>query len=402
LTHEIEVLAVIPARGGSKGIPHKNVKLLGGKPLIAHTIEQVQLARSIRRLVVSTDDPIIARVSKECGAEVVERPAEISGDTAPSEAALLHALAYLEHVENYIPDLVVFLQCTSPLTTAEDIDGTVAVLLDEHADSALAVTPFHYFLWRYDSQGQAVGINHDKSVRPLRQEREPQFRETGAVYALRSEGFRKARHRFFGKTALYVTPPERCLEIDEPEDLLVAEVLLRGRCPGETNLQVLPNPIGALVFDFDGVFTDNRVFVLQDGREAVVCDRSDGWGLAQLKKLDLPLLVLSTEENPVVRSRCAKLNVPYCQGVRDKLPVLLVWLAERGVDPSQVVYVANDVNDVPCMQAVGCPIAVNDAYPEARAAARIILSAPGGRGAVREVADLVMQRVKEHVNAPQH
>ncbi len=224
-----EILAIIPARGGSKGIPRKNLQPLAGKPLLAYSIEAARQTSSITRTVVSTDDPEIGAVAQEYGAEVVWRPAEISGDTASSESALLHVLDHLRQSEGYEPDLLVFLQCTSPLTAPEDIEGTIRALLDANADSALAVTPFHYFLWREGQDGSAVGINHDKSRRPLRQEREPQFLETGAVYVMRTQGFRAARHRFFGKTVMYVMPRERCLEIDDPEDLIVAEALLRAR-----------------------------------------------------------------------------------------------------------------------------------------------------------------------------
>ena len=389
----MNILTIIPARGGSKGIPRKNVRLLAGKPLIAHTIEHARQACSVDRVVVSTDDPEIAAVSEQYSAEVVWRPAEISGDTASSESALLHVLESLQQTEGYQPDLVVFLQCTSPLTLPEDIDGTVQALLDENADSALAVTPFHYFLWRRDKKGEVVGINHDKRVRPLRHKRESQFLETGAVYVMRTEGFKKVKHRFFGKTAMYVMPPERCLEIDEPVDFHIAEVLMRER-QQQQKLEALPHSIVALVLDFDGVFTDNKVIVFQDGREAVVCDRSDGWGLAQFKKLDLPVLVLSTEENPVVQVRCDKLGIACLHGIQDKLAALMEWLRATKMDVSQVVYVGNDVNDLACLQAVGCGVVVSDAHPQAQAATQIILSAPGGRGAIREIAELIEQRLE--------
>ena len=390
---DMEILVIIPARGGSKGIPRKNVRLLAGKPLIAHTIEHARQASSSSRVVVSTNDPEIAAVSDQYGAEVVWRPLQISGDTASSESALLHALDFLENAEGYRPDLVVFLQCTSPLTLPEDMDGTVQALLDENADSALAVTSFHYFLWRRDEHGDAVGISHDKRVRPLRQQRETQFLETGAVYVMRTEGFRKAKHRFFGKTALYVMPPERCLEIDEPVDFQIAEVLLRER-EKDRKAQALPDPVSALVLDFDGVFTDNRALVFQDGREAVLCHRGDGWGLSQLKALGLPLLVISTEENPVVQARCRKLGIPCRVGVQDKLSALETWMTERNLDVSQVVYLGNDVNDLACLQAVGCGVVVNDVYPEAKAAASIVLSRPGGHGAIRELVDLIEPRLE--------
>jgi YrbI family 3-deoxy-D-manno-octulosonate 8-phosphate phosphatase len=386
-------LAIIPARGGSKGIPRKNIRPLAGKPLIAYNIEQARRSRLINRLVVSTDDPEIAAVARQYGAEVVWRPAEISGDTASSELALLHTLEHLEQAEGYQPEIVVFLQCTSPLTLAEDMDGAVQALLDQGADSALAVIPFHYFLWKPEGNGDAVGINHDKRLRPLRQQREPQYLETGAVYVMRAQGFRQARHRFFGKTALYEMPAERRLEIDDPVDFQVAEVLLRAQA-SEHSLSLLPQPVAAVVFDFDGVFTDNKVITFQDGREAAVSNRSDGWGIARLRETGLPLLVLSTETNPVVQARCAKLRIPCQQGLDNKAEALQRWLDERGLPASQVVYVGNDANDLDCMALVGCPVAVADAYPEALERAALVLEHPGGNGAVREICDLVIKQMQ--------
>ena len=226
---EKSIIAIIPARGGSKGILRKNLRELCGKPLIVHTIEGAVATPSITRVIVSTDDEEIGTISARTGAEVIWRPKEISGDLASSESALLHVLDYLRNNESYEPDLVVFLQCTSPLALPKDIDGTVHALIKENADSALSVTPFHYFLWRRDEFGNATGINHDKEFRPLRQEREPQFLETGAVYVMRTQGFREAKHRFFGRTAMYVMPWERCLEIDDPIDIRIAEILLGER-----------------------------------------------------------------------------------------------------------------------------------------------------------------------------
>src|SRR4051812_40546406 len=160
-------LAIIPARGGSKGVPRKNVRLVAGLPLIAWTIRAARDARRVGRIVVSTDDDEIAQVACGHGAEVVRRPAEISGDTASSESALLHTLEQLRRTEDYRPELAAFLQCTSPLMLGEDIDGTIAAMVDQQADSALSVTRFFHFLWRADASG-AVGVNHDKKVRQRR------------------------------------------------------------------------------------------------------------------------------------------------------------------------------------------------------------------------------------------
>ncbi|MGA1868174.1 MAG: cytidylyltransferase domain-containing protein [bacterium] len=390
----VNALAIIPARGGSKGIPRKNLTLLAGKPLLAHTIECARNSKSINRVIVSTDDRDIAEVAQHYKSEVIMRPPEISGDSASSESALLHVLNHLLSSEHYEPEIIVFLQCTSPLTIPEDIDGTMRILLDNDADTALAVAPFHYFLWQKHKDGSAVGVGHDKKVRLLRQEREPLFRETGGVYIMRTKGFKKAQHRFFGKTSLYVLPNERCVEIDNPEDFHIAEVLMR-EFQKKQKIQALPDRIAMLVLDFDGIFTNNKVIVCEDGKEAVVCDRGDGWGISQLKKKRIPLLVLSTEKNPVVKVRCEKLGIECIHGVDDKLSVLKTLFTERSIHADDVIYVGNDLNDLQCLQEVGCPVVPRDAHRQVRAAARIILSAYGGNGAIREICELINQKLEE-------
>lgn len=148
--------------------------------------------------------------------------------------------------------------------------------------------------------------------------------------------------------------------------------------------------VGALVLDFDGVLTDNRVFVTEDGREAVVCDRSDGLGLEQLRLAGVPILVLSKERNPVVAARCRKLQIPVIQGLDHKRQALEHFAAEAGIPLSEVVYVGNDVNDLPCFEVVGLAVAVADAHHTVRDAAHVVLNRAGGRGAVRELTDRIL------------
>jgi YrbI family 3-deoxy-D-manno-octulosonate 8-phosphate phosphatase len=373
-------------------VPRKNVRVLRGKPLLAHAIEAAQGSELVDRVVVSTDDAEIGRVAQRYGARVVWRPKEISGDAASSEQALLHALDYMREVEQYTPPITVFLQCTSPTITPADIDGTIRALLETESDSALAVAPFHHFLWRFDG-ALAAGINHESTRRLLRQEAAPQYLETGAVYVMRTAGFLQSRHRFFGRTTMYVsTGPQ--VEIDDPPDFEVAEALLAFR---ERNARIsgFPPVVGALVLDFDGVLTDNRVIVSEDGKESVICSRSDGHALSCLKLAGLPVTVLSAERNSVVKARCAKLGISCLQGVTDKLEALRGWCAEQNLDLSTVVYVGNDEADVPCLRAAGAGVAVADAHPSAISAASLVLHARGGEGAVREIYDLLWATNKE-------
>lgn len=389
----MNVVAIIPARGGSKGIPRKNLQVVAGKSLVAWNIEAAHGSTHVNRVVVSTDDLEIAAVARACAAEVVNRPDEISGDLDSSESALLHVLDVLRTDEGYQPDLVVFLQCTSPLTAPEDIDGVVEALLKEEADTAFAASEFHYFLWQQSSDGEAVELNHEKHIRLMRQQKKSEFVEAGAVYVMKADGFVAARHRFFGKTTFYEMPASRRWEIDEPVDLLVADVLMREELKNR-KVRLFPEQLEAVVMDFDGVFTDNRVIVFEDGREAVVCSRSDGWGLSELVSLGLPSVVISTEKNPVVAARCEKLKLEFLHGVDDKVSVLREWAAEKTVTLSNVVFVGNDVNDAGCLQAVGCPVIVADAHPAVKSLARIVLESKGGEGALRELTELIKLKTR--------
>jgi YrbI family 3-deoxy-D-manno-octulosonate 8-phosphate phosphatase len=387
----LSVVAIIPARGGSKGIPRKNLIPLSGKPLIVYTIENALNSKYIEIVVVSTDDQEIAQISRKVGADVVMRPAEISGGTASSESAILHTLDTLEKENSFKPELVAFLQCTAPLTLPQDIDGSIEALLEERADTALSVTPFHYFLWGRNENNEVVGINHDKTIRQLRQERTPQYLETGAVYVMRRKGFIHTGHRFFGKTAFYVMPPERCLEIDEPIDIVLAETILRQR-EHKQALSSLPPTISALILDFDGVFTDNRVLVFGDGAEAVLCDRGDGMGLSRIKERGIPILVLSSEPNSVVLARARKLELECLYGLENKQIALAKWLNKHHLDAEHAIYVGNDVNDLTCMEYVGFPVAVADAHPEVIRRAKLILESSGGSGAIREICELIIEK----------
>jgi YrbI family 3-deoxy-D-manno-octulosonate 8-phosphate phosphatase len=150
--------------------------------------------------------------------------------------------------------------------------------------------------------------------------------------------------------------------------------------------------VDLVVLDFDGVLTDNAVWVLEDGTEMVRCDRSDGLGIAMLKKAGIPVMVLSTETNPVVTARCEKLAIPCVQGVSDKGRELVAILARERIDSTRVAYVGNDVNDLDCMEIAGFPVAVADAHPQVLGTARVVLSTRGGYGAVRELCDLLLSK----------
>lgn len=378
-------IAIIPARSGSKGIADKNIRPFCGVPLLARTIRAAKAAASVDRVVVSTDSESYAALARGEGAEVVIRPPELSADEASSESALLHALQETKAE----PRWIVFLQCTSPFTRAEDVDRLVGAAEAAGADSGLTAVASHSFVWRNAGDGGVTGVNHDKSVRLRRQDRDAEFVENGAVYVMDGKGFARHRHRFFGKTVLSEMPEWTRLEIDSANDWAAAEAVFRARMSPSAG--TLPEHVALVVFDFDGVMTDNRVLVDQDGKESVFCDRGDGMGVDRLLAAGVPALILSKERNPVVEARAAKLKLPVAQSVDRKSDFLSMWCREKGIDPGQVVYVGNDLNDLECFDLVGCSVAVADAVPEVLERADLVLSRPGGRGAVREICEAVLQ-----------
>jgi YrbI family 3-deoxy-D-manno-octulosonate 8-phosphate phosphatase len=154
----------------------------------------------------------------------------------------------------------------------------------------------------------------------------------------------------------------------------------------------LPAIVALLVMDFDGVLTDNRVWVDEEGHEQIAANRSDSLGLYYLRQSGIGAMVISMETNPVVTARCRKMKVPVLQGINDKATILAQYLADHAIDPGQVVYLGNDVNDLPCFPLVGCAVAVADSQPAVLRQADLVLTCRGGHAAVRELCDLLIGR----------
>ena len=214
-----DIVAIILARGGSVGIERKNLMPIGGIPLIGRSVLAARRAPSVSRVYVSTDDEEIAAVAEGFGANIISRPAEFATSTASSESALLH------FAEQVPADSYVFLQCTSPFTTAHDIEGAIRKHNEEGIDSVIAVTDDHGgflcggFTW--DEDGRSV--NYDYTNRPRRQDMKKTFRENGAVYVMTRDGLMLHKNRLHGKVGLYVIPRHRSFEVDEADDLSLAE-----------------------------------------------------------------------------------------------------------------------------------------------------------------------------------
>ncbi len=222
---EQEILAIIPARAGSKGIRHKNTCEVGGKPLILHTLDHVRATPEITRVVVSTDCKDVASLTERHGAEIIWRPAELCTDDASSESALLHGLDFLKRSEDYEPDLVVFLQATSPLRRAGDISAAIHRLNQLSADSLFSGCRAHGFVWT-ERNGTPVPVNYDHRSRPRRQDGSPDWLENGSIYVFKPWVLRKENSRLGGKIAFYEMSNLDSFQVDEPGDLRLIEQLM--------------------------------------------------------------------------------------------------------------------------------------------------------------------------------
>lgn len=389
-----ESVALILARGGSKGIPRKNLQRVGGISLVGRSVLAARAAKQVAAVFVSTDSKAIAEAANRHGATVVQRPATLAGDATSSEDAWLHALGEIKAARPHVARLVL-LQCTSPFITAHDIDGCLDRMSAAEASSCLSVIPDHSFYWSLDDAGFAHGVNHDhKAPRQRRQDLPPQFRESGAIYCVDAQRFEQTRSRFCEPVTVYPVahPP---LEVDSPEDLAYCQAIaIAGSVGGasDPDREKLES-IEVLAMDFDGVHTDDCARVDDQGTESVKVSRSDGMGIERLRMgSSIRMLILSKEKNEVVRQRAAKLKVECINAADDKVAALDEWLEQSRLHWRSVLFVGNDINDAEVLERCGlsaCPI---DAHPSILSTVDWVIPREGGSGVIRYISDVLLSR----------
>lgn len=324
-----------------------------GEELFLHAAHAATAAGSVARTVVVSNNAGIIQIAKQNNFESL-RLAD-SNYTVP---VIDRVFKSLDVAAAGLEMLTVALAATFPLISSEDIDRFVAKASKNQNSAVFA------------------------PVECARRE----FVDSGALYAFS----RVAMQRVGSLAALQLSPEAlpafHAVRVRDLVDLNSLAALIK-REPLAAILR--KRPMSALVLDFDGVFTDNKVIVSADGLESAICDRSDGFAIQALQRRGFPILVLSTEKVPIVRVRSEKLGLQCIHGLGDKRSVLTKWLKEKNIDPQQTIYVGNDVNDLECMGMVGLPIAVADAFPEVLGAARYVLRSRGGHGAIREIATAV-------------
>lgn len=398
----VEILALIPARGGSKGIPGKNIKHLGRHPLIAYSIAAAQGSSLVTRTIVSTDDSGIAEAAREYGAEVpFLRPEGLAQDNTRDLPVFQHALEWLAEQEDYHPQIVVQLRPTSPFRPPDLVDQAIRILLDHpEASSVRGVVPTKqnpYKMWRVGEEGQMTPVLESDLTEPYnmpRQELPSTFWQTGHIDAIRSESILEGSMSGQVVHACMIDPIF-AVDLDNSLDWERAEAELASlggkivlpQKPGSYDM----SDLALLVLDFDGVLTDNRVFVNESGEESVAAHRGDGMGISLAQQAGLEVVILSKERNHVVQARADKMKALAYPGVDQKASKLAEIMAERGLSSKQVAYIGNDINDLPCFPLVGLAVCVADSHPEVMRKADLVLTKEGGRGAVREFIDLVLR-----------
>lgn len=403
--HKKEILALIPARGGSKSIPRKNIKHLGGYPLIAYSIAAGLQAKHVDRVVVTTDDDEIAEIASHYGAEVpFMRPKALGEDYITDLPVFLHALKWFDDNESWSPDAVVHLRPTSPFRPRNCIDEAVeCILKDDQADSVRGVTPSGenpFKMWQLQNGAMKplIRTQDKESYNMPRQQLPSTYWHSGHIDIITYKTITEKKSMSGDRILPYLIDPQYAVDLDTPVDWRYAEYLIQQK----PDLVIKPlngnqpkfSDIQLLVLDFDGVFTDNRVYINEKGIETVQCNRADGMGIDLLKKKNITVIVLSTEENPVVTARCKKFGIPCLQGIKDKGKAMDEIIQQYDIDPKYIGFVGNDFNDLPALRKVGFPVAVADAYPEVLKQVSWILSKKGGRGAIREMCDLILNQKK--------
>ena len=400
------IVAIIPARGGSKSIPRKNIRTLNEHPLIAYSIAAGQASKHVDRVLVSTDDEAVAAVALRYKAEVpFLRPSELAQDQTTDLPVFLHALEWMKSHEGAMPDIVVQLRPTSPFRPRDCVDGAIETLLrDNQADSVRGVTPSGqnpYKMWRLDGSLMKPLLETDfaEPYNMLRQALPETYWQTGHVEVIRTRTLVDQGSMTGNHIAPYVIDPAYALDLDTLVQWRYAEFMMtHGEleiCTPQDTLDARLKQTELVIFDFDGVFTDDQVITDETGKESVRCHRGDGMGIALLEKAGIPCLVLSSETNGVVAARARKLGIPCHHGVTDKGKALEEICGSLDVTLETTAYVGNDVNDIGPMNKAGLAVAVNDAHPDLLPWAHWKLNKNGGSGAVREFCDRLIQSKRE-------
>lgn len=384
--------AFIPVRGGSKSIPLKNIKEIAGKPLVYWTTKAANDCSYIDKIYVATDSPVIKAVVEKLYLEkviVIERSADTATDHASTESAMI------EFARNYEFDNIVLIQATSPLLTSKDLDNGFEIYSMKGTDSVLSVVRQKRFQWEISKSGYATPANYDYRNRPRRQEFEGYFVENGAFYITSRQALLKTRNRLSGNIRICEMEESTYFEVDEPSDWKIIEERLYEKVKIAGNCKSIPQ-IKMFLTDCDGCLTDGGMYYSENGDELKKFNTKDGMGFQLLRESGIITGIITGEDRRLNQKRFEKLHVDEIfQNVKDKAAVIKRLCDKYHILPDEVAYVGDDVNDLEAIRYVGYGCCVNDAHNIVKKYADYITESNGGQGAVREIIDMILERIEK-------
>tara|TARA_B100000963_G_scaffold362023_1_gene402208 strand:+ start:2274 stop:3428 length:1155 start_codon:yes stop_codon:yes gene_type:complete len=378
-------IAFVPIRKGSKSIINKNIKPFCGQPLVYWVIRALENSKSIDKVVLASNIPKIFEILSPYNfkkIEYFERSDQNAQDESTTESVLLEYLNLEKHSPN---DKIILTQVTSPFTLPNDFDKALIKMNQGNLDSIFSCVEFKRFLWDKNSKP----INYDFKFRPRRQDFDGVLLENGAFYISSIEKIMKSKNRISGKIGNYIMPEFTYIEIDEIDDWIIAETLMKKYCIKNT----LSSEIKYLFSDVDGVLTDSGMYYFNSNDESKKFNTRDGYAFEMLSQKGIKTGIITGEKTKIVEKRAKKLKLDFLfQGVKDKLQLINKFCYDNNVDINSIGFIGDDVNDLNLLSALKFKACPNDAVDSIKQIPNIhILSKSGGDGVVREYVEYLLK-----------
>lgn len=382
------IIAFIPVRGGSKSIPLKNIKPFCGKPLVCWNIEALENCSEVDEIIVATDSDKIENVVTSRPykkTKVYRRSAKNACDTASTESVMLE---YIHYAQLSDEDIFMLVQATSPLTETVHFTEALNLYNNGKYDSILTCVRNYRFFWNEDG----TSMNYDYKNRPRRQNFSGMLMENGAFYINKVRNVLESGNRLSGHIGIYEMPEYTATEIDEPDDWIVLENLMRKHVLSKKEAR---KPIKLFLCDVDGTLTDGGMYYSENGDELKKFNTRDGMGFQLLRETGIKTGIITSEDTNIVENRAKKLKVDFLyQGKRDggKLAAAKEMCERMGITLDEVAYIGDDVNCTELLEAVGMKACPTDACEEVKSIAGIrVMTKKGGNGCVREFIEEILK-----------
>jgi len=385
----MKLVALVPARGGSKGIPGKNIRPFCGEPLLYWVCRAAEECGAIAETYVATDDESIAAAVRGLGlskVRVIERAPDTATDTASTESVLLDFAKRVDFTH------LALLQATSPLLTSGELSQGCTRLITGGCDSVFSAVRQKRFRWTEQPDGSAAPENYDPLRRPRRQDYEGFLVENGAFYITSREKLLESGCRMSGRIEAIEMPEDTYFELDDLFDWTIMEGLMRRREQiARGGLRERLRGVRLAASDVDGCLTDSGMYYGEQGDELKKFSTRDGMGFRLLREAGFDTAIITLENTELMKRRAAKMQVAELhQGAEDKVGVMTRLLEGRDYGWEHVAYLGDDLGDLELLKRVGVSACPSDAIPAVRDAVDIVLSTPGGRGAFREFAEMIL------------